>query len=188
LSASILNGSGRFILLDKPAAFPFKDMVTGTPEGPVFDLSVDFDRYDGVGYIKAEHVIEMAHVLGMSTKEETEEMRARISQLEREADSLPENVERLINGIDECISNWRNSSSPVDDPRLNLGIPSDSEESNADNRQGTSEESGNSDKSDEGKADGANSAPIKAGNSPVSKRSDKLSASPIDGFGFDTRD
>jgi len=188
LSAEILDGSGRFVLLSTPAAFPFKDMVTGTPEGPVFDLSVDFDGYDGVGYLKAEHVIEMAHVLGMSTKEETLEMRARISELEVANKAVPTNVKRLLDGIDNLVAEFNSGIPTADDIASDLGLSGNSQASNDDNRQGTSEESGKSGESDgtpdSDKADGTDKPAIKNSKPAIDKGPNKFSAGPIDGFGF----
>lgn len=90
----IINGEGRFVLLSEPVAFPFTDVVSGTPEGPVFDLSVDLEYFNGVVYVKAEHVEEMAKTLGMITKGEADEMRATFEKQE-----LPAHVESFINGI-----------------------------------------------------------------------------------------
>jgi hypothetical protein len=174
--------------MSEPAAFPFKDGINGTPEGPVFDL-VDCEGFDGVFYLKAEHVIEMAHVLGMSTKEETEEMRATISRLEEEAKTLPENVEALIHGLDALVSNWSSRTSPTDNDDSDSDISTNSEVPDESNRQGTTEESGDAGKSDGINSDksavGTDSPAVKAKHPSVSKRPDKFSAGPIDGFGFD---
>ncbi len=184
----ILNGDGRFILLDKPASFPHTDIVTRTGEGPVFDLSVDLEYFNGVVYVKAEHVIEMANVLGMSTKEETEEMRATISRLEQENKTVPKNVEALIHGIDKLVSNWTSGIVSPDAARANFGIPINSETPDEHDRRGKKSESGlftESDGTDSDKsADGIDKPPFKAGNAIVGKGSNKLSASTVDGFGF----
>jgi hypothetical protein len=188
VSAVILNGDGRFILLNKPAAFPFKDMVTGTPEGPVFDLSVDFDGFDGVGYIKAEHVIEMARTLGMATTDEVIEMRARIAELEAREHELPAHVERLLNGINDSVVNFRNFPALVgiDAPVYLL----DSFEGNEGEQGESSAESGidTSDQSAESGSDDGEipESPFKDNKPSSNKRSAKLSASSDDGFGFNT--
>lgn len=185
----ILNGDGRFILLDKPASFPHTEVITRTSEGPVFDLSVDLEYFNGVVYVKAEHVIEMANVLGMSTKEETEEMRATISRLEQENKTVPDNVKALLDGIDNVVSNWTSGIVSPTVALSNLGIQIDSKASDSDDRQGTSEESAGSNKSDgidsDKPADGPNKAVIKAGHPSVGKGPNKFSAGPANGFGFD---
>lgn len=186
MSASILDGSGRFVLLDKPAAFPFKDMVTGTPEGPVFDLSVDFESYDGVGYIKAEHVIEMARILGMATIEEVKEMRAHIATLEARENQLPAHVERLINGINDSVVNFRNFPALVGiDPPVYLRDPFEGAEEGEGN---SAEESGNDTDNQSAESGSDNveisDSPFKNDKPSNNKRSAKLSASSDDGFGF----
>lgn len=189
MSAVILNGGGRFVLLDKPAAFPFKDIVTGTPEGPVFDLSVDFEGFDGVGYIKAEHVIEMAHTLGMSTKEETDSLHARIAELEEANSLIPDNVEELTNGISDLVAKWSIGVVTTDAAATYLGISLDSKESNPDDRPGKTEESGDPGKpesSPEGSSGTPDISAVKAKHPSVGKGSNKFSAGPTDGFGFDS--
>ena len=189
MSAEILDGRGRFILLDKPAAYPFKEMVTGTPEGPVFDLSVDFDGFDGVGYIKAEHVIEMAHTLGMSTKEETNSLRAKIAELEEANSRIPKNVEGLINGIGNLVTEW--GRGVIDDAAIDpdSGIQDDGETPDSDNSAGKVSESGNSGKSESsssGASSTADKPAVKNSKSSSDKGPNSFSAGPIDGFGFDS--
>lgn len=116
---SVIDNSTRFVLVEKPLTFPHKDIVTGSPEGPLFDLSVDLHNYDGVVYVKVEHIEEMAHVLGMITKEEAEALYVRIAELEAESKKLPDEVEELVNGIAGLVSRYRSGSSSGSD------VPSD---------------------------------------------------------------
>lgn len=108
----IINGEGRFILMDKPMASPFSDIVTGTPEGPVFDLSVDLEYYSGVGYLKVEHVEEMAHTLGMITKVEADALLRRIEELNAEVLNIPREVESLKDGLSELVADFLNRVVP----------------------------------------------------------------------------
>ncbi len=189
MSAEILDGSGRFVLLNKPAAYPFKDIVTGVPEGPVFDLSVDFDGFDGVGYLKAEHVIEMAHTLGMSTKEETDSLRARINELEVENSLIPNNVEGLINGIGNLVTEWGRGVLASAPNSLDIQLPLDFQSTDNDDRQGKGEESADAEESspdESGKSESIGESPFKNSKPSVNKRSNKLSAGSADGFGFDS--
>lgn len=101
---SVINSEGRFILVEKPLAYPYVDIVTNTAEGPLFDLSVDLDMFEGVPYVKAAHVEEMAKTLGMSTKEEVDALNERIRELEEENTRLPEASEELVNGINDLVS------------------------------------------------------------------------------------
>lgn len=103
---SVINSEGRFILVEKPLTYPFVDIVTKTSEGPLFDLSVDLDNFDGVPYVKAEHVEEMAKTLGMATKAEVEILNERINELEAEVKRLPEQSEELVNGINRLVSDY----------------------------------------------------------------------------------
>ena len=105
----IMNPNGsRFVLMEKPLVYPQADMVTNAPEGPVFDLNVDLDNLYGVAYLKVEHVEEMAHTLGMLTKEDADKLLQRINDLEEENAALPEHVEELVNGIADLVSSYRN--------------------------------------------------------------------------------
>ena len=180
MSAEILDGSGRFVLLSKPAAHPFSDIVTGTPEGPVFDLSVDLEYYTGVAYVKAEHVIEMAQTLGMATTEEVKEMREHIAALEARENQLPAHVESLINGINNCVVNFRNFPDLVgiSAPVYLLDHP---ETDDSGKGTGTGESGEDSGKLEAGGTDSAN---VKDNKPAVSKGSAKFSASTDDGFGF----
>lgn len=108
----IIDAKGRFVLHDKPPAYPFIEVVTNTADGPVFDLSVDLEFYSGVVYLKAEHVEEMAKTLGMVTKEEADKLRAQITDLEEDTTRLPRNVERLISGINSSIVDFGSGSIP----------------------------------------------------------------------------
>lgn len=102
--------SGRFNLLEKPTAYPFADIVNNTPEGPVFDLGVDLEMRDGVVYIKAEHVQEMAEQLGMLSEEEATELRAEVAQLKLEATMLPEKIDRFQNGLDALVRDYHDAN------------------------------------------------------------------------------
>jgi len=120
----IINADGRFKLLERPAAFPFKNIVTGTPDGPVFDL-VDVEGYDGVVYITADHVVEMAHILGMKTGEEVEKLHEKIKELEAAKNRLPEGVGELVAGIDELVANYHRGivSRSVGGELFDLSLP-----------------------------------------------------------------
>ena len=176
----ILNGEGRFVLLSKPVSHPFTDIVTNTPEGPVFDLSVDLEYYSGVAYVKAEHVEEMAHTLGMITKVEADELRAKIAHLEKVQETLPDHVESLLHGINDSILSYAASrdaasiSVPVylqdPDPGTEGGEGTKSEPDSADSSKSVTNESN--------RTAGKDSKPV------VGKGSPKLSGSTGDGFDF----
>lgn len=175
----IINGEGRFVLLDKPASHPFSDIVLGTPEGPVFDLSVDLEYYSGVAYLKAEHVEEMAHTLGMVTKAEADELRAKITQLEVEKDSLPPHVESLVHGIGAVIDIYRHATSPSFVVPVYLQDPDPGNEDGQGN--GGKPDSTDSSKSVAGESD---SSAGKDSKPSLSKGPAKLSGGTSDGFEF----
>lgn len=99
----IINAEGRFKLLEKPLAHPFVDVINQTPDGPVFDLGVDLEFFNGVLYITADHVEEMARMIGMVHGEEIEALREENKRLEEEKTRLPEGVDELVNGINELV-------------------------------------------------------------------------------------
>lgn len=179
MSGEILNGNGRFVLWDKPPAFPFSDIVTGTGEGPVFDLSVDLEFYSGVPYLKAEHVIEMARTLGMSTKEETANLRAEISHLDAKNTRLPNHVESLVDGINELVDSYRVSINADDasDPLFALDeVPEGADEIPSAGSNGSDKDA------ESGKNDSASKQSDK---STKHKGSAELSTGSDDGFGFE---
>ena len=117
---SVINSEGRFILVEKPLAYPYVDIVTKTAEGPLFDLSVDLDMFEGVPYVKAAHVEEMAKTLGMSTKEEVDALNERIRVLEEETTRLPEASEELVNGINDLVAIYHSGIKSASDVRTGL--------------------------------------------------------------------
>lgn len=189
----IIDGSGRFVLHDKPAAFPFSDIVTGTSEGAVFDLSVDLEYYSGVAYVKAEHVKEMAKTLGMLTKEEADELRATFAKQE-----LPAYVESFINGINASVLSLSDARAlvPISAPVYLLDSYKESEGSTGTESvqsEGTDSESGKGEAELDGHSP-ENSERVEAGESPkpsgkdskpsLNKGPAKLPAGSNDGFDF----
>lgn len=108
---TILDNSTRFLLVEKPLAFPLYDIHAKSQEGPLFDLGVDLEYYNGVVYVKAEHIETMGRVLGMATKEDVDTLNARIRELEAEVSTLPNGIEELVNGIDGLVTNYRSGVS-----------------------------------------------------------------------------
>lgn len=176
----ILDGRGRFVLHDKPAAYPFTDIVTTTGEGPVFDLSVDLEFYSGVAYVKAEHVEEMGTTLGMLSKVEADKLRARIAHLEEVQDTLPAHVESLLHGINDSILSYADARTAVGisvpvylqdiDPGAESGEGAESEKSGMD--------------SSEPEPDSADKPAGKNSSNAVGKGSDELSGDSGNGFNF----
>lgn len=89
----------RYTLHEKADLFPFHDLIWRKPDGPFIDLKVDYpdptNNYaDGTAYIRVEDLIEMAHILGMSTREETEVLKKENAELKAKLSELPTKVER----------------------------------------------------------------------------------------------
>lgn len=95
----------RFILLEKPLVHPQVDIVNRAPEGPVFDLSVDLNGYDGPVYLRVDHVEEMARQLGYVHPDVVNELLDTIKVQQSKLAMLPDPVElaELKNGIDRYI-------------------------------------------------------------------------------------
>jgi hypothetical protein len=117
---SIINSEGRFILVEKTLAYPHCDIVTKDTHGPFFDLSVDLDNFEGVPYVKAAHVEEMAKTLGMATKEEVAILNERIRILEAENTRLPGESEELVNGINNLVAVYHRNIRSAGDVRTEL--------------------------------------------------------------------
>ncbi|SRR6266498_1131164 len=99
--------SSRFLLWDRPNAYPKYDLIDRDPDpGQVFDLGVNLDDYDGQVYLKPRHVIEMARTLGMATMSEVAELRAIIDDLRRQVNRLPLEQEKLKSGIDDLVTSF----------------------------------------------------------------------------------
>lgn len=106
-----MRESGRFSIHERPMAFPHTEIVNNTPDGPVFDIGVDLDMRDGVVYIKVEHVIEMAEMLGMATKDEVAALKDRIKELTAEVEVLPDRIGVFENELSELVDRFRTSLS-----------------------------------------------------------------------------
>lgn len=166
----IINGEGRFKLLEKPLAYPFFDIVNRTPDGPVFDLGVDVDTFDGVVYITADHVEEMAKSLGMIHGEEVEDLHKKIKELEEEKNRLPEGVDKLVSGINELVATYSSGVVSVSAGRELFDIPLPIEDGAGKDEEPVSEPR---------KADGQSSGASKR------KGTNELPSNSVDEFGFD---
>ena len=114
--------SSRFIIRDKPVAYPFYDLCNQDSQGPVFDMNVQMDGYDGSVYIRTDHIIEMARSLGMATVEEVADMRDQIAELSRQVNRVPLAQEELKNGIDELVARFNSGIVSTADAAASLGI------------------------------------------------------------------
>ena len=113
----------RFVLRERPQAYPRYDIITrDSNPGPVFDLGVLLEAYDGSIYLRPADVIEMARQLGMATTDEVAELRATIGMLDNKINQLPHAQEELRSGLDSLISefhsNLRGDKPPVPVPSV----------------------------------------------------------------------
>lgn len=108
--------SSRFLIWDKPNAYPKYDLILRSSDGPVFDLGVILEDYSGSVYLRPEHVIEMGRTLGMATKEEVQALRQSIENLNSQIDELPNAQEELKNGINDAVGRFYSSLSGVKPP------------------------------------------------------------------------
>lgn len=127
---SILLYGGRFKLWDRPAVYPQVDLVNRAPEGPVFDLGVTTEDDGGV-YLRAEHVEEMAGMLGWKSPEEVEALVAENDSLKNQINNMPNATEELKDGIDNCIRDFyeRLDYRPAVEFEVAEAVSGDSEES-----------------------------------------------------------
>jgi hypothetical protein len=128
--------SSRFLLWEYPMASPGYDLIHRDTRGPVFDLGVVMDSYDGSVYLHQDDVIEMARTLGMATAEEVNNMQEVIEKLREQVSRLPRAEEALRNGLDNAVSKFYSDlssdnnddadnvsgSEPFDSP-ANIGEP-----------------------------------------------------------------
>lgn len=105
--------SSRFLIRDTPVAYPFYDLCLQDSQGPVFDLNVEMDQYNGSVYLRTDHVIEMARTLGMATVEEVAAMRETIIELRRQINKLPIAQEELKSGIDDLVGQFYSTINTV---------------------------------------------------------------------------
>lgn len=183
----ILDNSSRFLLVDKPLTFPFFDIVNQTPEGPLFDLGVDLEYFNGVVYVKVEHIEEMARVLGMLSKDDATVLNERIKELEAENEKLPNEVEELVNGIAGLVSRYRTGGTAGISVPPYLRDIEDATEPAGNSESESRIPEGSVDELDEilGKSDETNG---QADNDSGRKGSNRVSASSGNEFGFGTAD
>lgn len=107
--------SSRYLLWDKPLAYPFFDIIhRDTSPGPVFDLAIDLDSYDGSVYIQTQDIVEMGRTLGMLTREEADKLRKENAELRRQINKLPRVQEELKSGLDDLTAKFFASLNSVD--------------------------------------------------------------------------
>lgn len=104
----------RYTLHEKAGLFPFRDLIWNKTDGPFIDLKVDFPDpanfyADGTAYLRVEDVIEMAHVLGMSTREEVDALRKENEELKAKLLQLPTKVESFKNDLSRTTTDFLSS-------------------------------------------------------------------------------
>lgn len=132
---AILIYGGRFKLWDRPAVYPQVDLVNGAPEGPVFDL--DVNREDGgAQYLRADHVEDMATMLGWKSPEEVASIIEENDKLKNQINNLPNATEELKDGIDNLVRDFYNRLDYR--PVLDVVIPEKSGEDDDKSESGSS--------------------------------------------------
>ena len=121
--------SGRYLLWDKPPAYPFFDIIhSDTNPGRVFDLSIDLEGYNGSIYIKVQDIVEMARTIGMLTVPEVERLRAENAELRRQINKLPAVQEELKSGLDDLTARFFVNLNTLDpEPTLDFEEPAEAD-------------------------------------------------------------
>jgi len=97
-------------------ASPFYDLIHQDSRGPVFDLAVTLESYDGSVYIHQDDIIEMARTLGMATTDEVAQMMQEIQHLKSRVNRLPKAEEELRRELDIAVDGfYRNLHSDESD-------------------------------------------------------------------------
>lgn len=116
--------SSRYLLWDKPLAAPFFDIIhRDTSPGPVFDLAIELDSYDGSVYIQTRDIVEMGRTLGMLTKEEADSLRKENAELRRQINKLPLAQEELKSGLDDLTARFFANLSTLDSKPDGNSVP-----------------------------------------------------------------
>lgn len=103
----------RFPRHEKPLAYPKRDIIKKTADGPVFQI-VDLEHFTGTVYIQEAHIIEMAKSLGMATVEQVQLMQEELENLRNQVNELPNKLEELKNGIDRAVGDFYGDTGPSD--------------------------------------------------------------------------
>jgi hypothetical protein len=97
----------RFRIVPQAFNFPHTDLVHQLPDGPFIDLGIEIDPiYPVWGYLAVDTAIEIGRVLGMSSREDTLAMKARIAELEAQVNAIPEIVKEFQDGLDGYVGEF----------------------------------------------------------------------------------
>lgn len=138
-------------MLDRPINLPGLDIIHKSPDGPVFDLTIDTDNLPfGTAYIRAEDVEQMARSLGWVPPEEYEAKDRRIQELEAQIKVLPGIVEEYKDGLSDLSDRFHDSLvSAASIPLASVGEEPESEPEESGDSAETSGQ-GDSDNSEQG--------------------------------------
>jgi len=126
----------RYTLHEKADLYPFLDLIWRKPDGPFIDLKVDYpdptNNYaDGTAYLRTEDVIEMAHVLGMATREEMDALKKENAELKAKLNELPTKVEGFKNELSRVTTEFLSAlDSPASVAVADVEEPTDSKQDN----------------------------------------------------------
>ena len=109
----------RYTLHEKAELYPFLDLIWRKPDGPFIDLKVDYpdptNNYaDGTAYLRTEDIIEMAHVLGMATREEMDALKKENAELKAKLQQLPTMVESFKNELHRTTTDFLSALDATD--------------------------------------------------------------------------
>jgi hypothetical protein len=162
----------RYTLKEAPWGFNASDLIHNDISGPVFDLGVDLEDRHGFAYIRVTDVEEMARVLGMATRDEVAALKLRIKELNAEVNNVPDEVEKLKDGLSVLVSDFLDRVVPRTGDDSSLPAP----EEIADGQSEFDLEISGTDIEGSGQDSDASG----------DKGSSKLSSDKLDGFGFDS--
>lgn len=109
---------------------PFYDLIHQDSLGPVFDLGVVLESYDGSVYIHQDDIIEMGRTLGMATAEEVAQLMQEIQHLKSRVNRLPKAEEELRSGMDSLVDSfYRNLHSDESDVDAGIKVPESTDDS-----------------------------------------------------------
>ena len=180
----------RFSLHEKAGLFPFRDLIWNRTDGPFIDLKIDFpdprnNYVDGTAYLRVEDVIEMARCLGMATREDVDNYKTRIKELEAQVTAIPTKVEEYTNGLAKLSSDFlADLSSPVSvdlAPVSESEVPEQTPSPEQPSLFESFEETDNGTDADSTSTSGPDEPAVESGNEPVvSERPDELSSAGSD--------
>lgn len=107
LTAAMIQrrNTGRFPLRDRPTSFPRRSL-DGTAGGPVFDLGVQLENYDGAVFVPLSWVKEMGRSIGMLAAEEADLLKEEVHIQRSRNEVSVALAEELQSGINDLVGKF----------------------------------------------------------------------------------